>query len=150
MKLFKRHTIVGRDGSPYMTRYMLGWFRLHIFYRGDDDPDPHDHPWAFWTFPLISYVEEFFTPSGDTWIAETRVVRAFRLHHRPATHTHRVIGRYDRTDPSGAILTRKGKIVTLVLRVGKERSWGFLKHRDGNWCWVAWRNYIFGNQTGPC
>ena len=43
---FGRHTIYDdAGGTPYMTRYWIGRLRLHIFYRGDADPDCHDHPW---------------------------------------------------------------------------------------------------------
>ena len=47
------HTII-TDGSKYMTRVWFGRLRVHVFYRGDADADPHDHPWDFWTFPLTS------------------------------------------------------------------------------------------------
>src|SRR5690606_6991910 len=91
-------TIYGADGvSPYMTRAWIGRLRLHVFHRGDEDPDPHDHPWDFWTFPLTAYVEEVVEAApGFTGLRQrrSRLVSAFRLHHRPAEHTHRVIGRY--------------------------------------------------------
>lgn len=155
----------GNDGAPYMTRYWFGRLRLHIFYRGDLDPDHHDHPWAFWTFPLTSYVEEVINPDvvhrvkhhDDIWpshqISFRRVVKALRLHHRPATHTHRVLGAwsggYDKLE--GFPETKPGKIVTIVWRGPDERRWGFLKHRDGRWCWVHWKEYVFGNgKSAPC
>lgn len=34
-----------------------------------------------------------------------------------------------------------GRIVTLVWRSEPKRVWGFLKHRDGRWCWQAWKEY---------
>jgi hypothetical protein len=52
----KAHTSAGKpsgwhtiqhNGSPYMTRIWIGRLRLHIFYRGDTEPDAHDHPWEF-------------------------------------------------------------------------------------------------------
>lgn len=165
----------GNDGAPYMTRYWFGRLRLHIFYRGDLDPDHHDHPWAFWTFPLTSYVEEVVHPdiafagrdqtvvckSGPT--TARQIVKAFRLHYRPATHTHRVLGR---VLPGVSIRTYRapdggreewgpestdGKIVTIVWRGPDERRWGFLKNRDGRWCWVHWKEYVFGNgKSAPC
>lgn len=109
-----RHTIYGADGeheTPYMTRVWIGRLRLHIFHRGDADPDPHDHPWDFWTFPLTSYVEDVTVPtfaeqtalrrSGAPIVAirmnrttHRRLVRAWRVHFRPATYAHRVLGRF--------------------------------------------------------
>lgn len=163
-------TIYGAEGehqTPYMTRIWIGRLRLHIFYRGDADPDPHDHPWDFWTFPFTSYVEEVtvdtgwrehwrdgahltypaeaFTPfiEGSRPIYKTHlnVVRAFRLHFRPATHTHRVLWRH----------RGFGKIVTLVWRGPDKRRWGFLKSRDGQWCWVHWKQYVYGGgKHAPC
>lgn len=174
-KFFGRHSIVGDDGSPYMTRYWIGRMRLHIFYRGDSDADPHDHPWDFWTFPLTSYVEEYVDEAVTDAMAEMangyegywgaprgyygatemqklklrlrderwRIVKAFKLHFRKATHTHRVIGRHG----------KPGKIVTIVWRgKARGRKWGFL-HRDeqGRRCWVPWRTYLYeGGKQAPC
>lgn len=190
-RFFGWQTIYGRDGgadSRYMTRAWIGRLRLHIFHRGDEDPDPHDHPWDFWTFPLTSYVEEVtvcegtvfdgFTESGlrrpnvangdrsyDTY---RRVVPAFRWSFRAATHTHRVIGRYwIMCDPFGddvpvrardahkfpdfRPLARRGKIVTIVWRSAPKRKWGFLKNRDGKYCWQGWKDYVkAGGRSAPC
>lgn len=157
-------TIYGVDGeheTPYLTRVMLGRLRLHIFHRGDNDPDPHDHPWDFWTFPLTSYVEEYVSLIGEKHPVRVRctvVVKRFRLHYRPATHTHRVLGRFDRRrhgrgalDYFGAPRISRRKIVTVVWLGRSRRAWGFLKARDGRWCWVAWRDYVFaGGKHAPC
>jgi len=173
------HTIKD-DQSPYMTRIWIGRLRLHIFHRGDSDADPHDHPWNFWTFPLTPYVEEvvqkrsmMFDEDGhqaewshDGMITERfrQIVPAWRLSYRPATHCHRVLGRYLGPKPfrdmqlyaEGRVLCSDelhgaGRIVTVVWRSKVRRSWGFLKHRDGKWCWVYWRDYVFGSgKQGPC
>ena len=169
------HTIYGVDGehaAPYMTRIWIYRLRLHIFYRGDNDPDPHDHPWDFWTFPLTSYVEEVATPvtkgvaplelllcGPENYTLSHQVVRAFRLQYRPATHCHRVLGRarpaaYGSQD--GCIREAlpeavPGKIVTIVWRGMNGRKWGFLRNRDGKWCWTPWREYVFGGgKHAPC
>lgn len=164
---FSFHTI--GDGSPYMTRLLIGRLRLHIFHRGDGDPDPHDHPWSFWTFPLTSYVEEVTAQSfdawpqpGDVWRIEAqaqpesaghqflvyqRVVPAWRLHHRKAEHLHRVLGRW--TGRNWEFDT--GRIVTLVWRGKGGRRWGFLKTRDGRTCWQHWKEYVLrGGKHAPC
>ena len=53
--------IYGREETTtlYLLRVKLtpktrwGQLYLHIFHRGDQDRCPHDHPWDFWTFPLV-------------------------------------------------------------------------------------------------
>jgi len=142
------NTIYGADGdhdTPYLFRLWFGPLRLHVFHRGDEDPDPHDHPWDFWTFPLIGYMEEVTVksrfhglPQFIPYHTTERWVKPFRLHYRPAEHTHRV-------------LSGKGKIVTIVIRGSIRRKWGFLKNRDGKWCWIAWKKYVYeGGKHGPC
>jgi hypothetical protein len=157
--LFGFHTIYGAEGhhdTPYMTRAWLGRLRFHIFHRGDADPDCHDHPWDFWTFPLTPYVEEVATPDGLGGFSITRqIVRAFRLTYRPAEHCHRVLGRWDSHKwPSGVtghFVSTNRKIITIVWRGGIGRRWGFLKHRDGRWCWTHWKEYVFeGGKDAPC
>lgn len=162
-------TVYGWDGgvrSPYMTRAWIGRLYLHVFHRGDADPDPHDHPWDFWTFPLTSYVEEVTRDISNSalsvgpdrttpiWSQRRQVVRAWRLSFRPATHTHRVLGRFDGYDnPDGypGLAVKPGKIVTIVWKGPKKRPWGFLKNHEGKWCWIAWRDYVFGSEKDtPC
>lgn len=161
--------------DPYMFRAWIGRLRLHIFYRGDHDPDPHDHPWDFWTFPFTSYVEEAVNvaiPGDDrsNLYVYRQVVPAFRLTHRPAEYCHRVLGRYsgNRWDDSCNKIRNnvpadyphfdhlepfydERKIVTLVWRGRLKRDWGFLKTRDGRWCWVHFKEYIWGGgKSAPC
>lgn len=144
---YGRHTILGEDGSPYMTRYWIGRLRLHIFYRGDLDPDPHDHPWGFWTFPLTSYVEEVSLPNRFEGGVDRHIqlVKAWHWNYRPADHCHRVLGRWDRSRR----LSDK-KIITIVWREKESRKWGFLKMRDGRTCWQYWRDYLNGGRHAPC
>lgn len=191
-KLFGMNTVTGEDGTPYMTRAWLGRLRLHVFHRPDHDPDCHDHPWDFWTFPIWpphGYVEEVvdgdlaclarestivvrgpnFTLHGRDTLQKTRrrqIVRSFWPSYRPAEHCHRVLGAFTGTmiadlfpeiefrtegEISEYPQVGHGKIVTFVWRGKAERKWGFLKNRDGQWCWVAWRDYVFGGgKDGPC
>lgn len=199
-KWFNWSTIYDKsdDPSPYMTRITIGRLRLHIFYRGDLDPDCHDHPWDFWTFPLTSYVEEvvekktgtisYFSENPPDFVTEEytehvirrNVVWAFRWHFRPATHTHRVLGRFTGrfsntpNAPDAKLLgsftaigkhsqrmclsagyeplfTPGRKVVTIVWRSKKKREWGFLKNRDGKWCWTGFQDYIWGGgKDAPC
>lgn len=135
-------TIYGVDNehdTPYMTRVWIGRLRLHIFHRGDADEDCHDHPWGFWTFPFVTYIEEVLNPNVGN--RHERLVRAWRWHRREATFAHRVICPWGDGE----------KIVTVVWRDKSSRKWGFWKQRDGKTCWVPWRKYCFeGGKHGPC
>lgn len=125
-------TIWGADQSPYLTRVSLGPLRLHVFHRGDKDPDCHDHPADFWTFPLVSYIEEYIAPVGGL---RRRIVKAFRLHRRRAEFAHRVIG------PA----VGEGQIATIVWWGRRRREWGF-RTRDG---WIGWREYVARRAPSP-
>ena len=191
-KLFGANNIYGaEDGKEtvYMTRAWFGRLRFHIFFRGDQDPDCHDHPWGFWTFPLRSYVEEVLEERIETrWVADApvlagydedgrpewlehysvsggsekivrtyferhfNVVSAFRLHYRPATYKHRVLGPYAGYSVKGVpVYTLSGAIPTIVWRDKPSRAWGFTKERSGIWCWVPWKDYVFnGGKAAPC
>lgn len=119
------YTIYGADGSPYLSRVIWGRLRLHVFHRGDRDPDCHDHPADFWTFPLISYLEEFIDNDGLT---KRRVVKAFRLHRRKAELAHRII----------CPAFHEGQIATIVWWGRRRRDWGF--HTSAGF--VPWRIYV--------
>lgn len=135
---FEWSTIYGVDKeywTPYLTRIGIGRLKLHIFYRGDNDPDPHDHRASFWTFPLRGYYEEIYSPDQfGFWNFFTNYVTPFEWHFRPATYLHRVLplddGRW---------------IITLTWWNKTEREWGFRKVWDKKQCWVPWKEYIFGN-----
>lgn len=165
-----RSVIYGKDDehdTPYMTRYWIGRLRLHIFYRGDQDPDCHDHPWDFWTLPFSPYVEEVIVTGQGDWERFKQIIPALRWSFRPAEHTHRVLGRWDGAMRVGAMtyhatafskpllgeepVGSPGRLVTLVWRSREKRSWGFWKYRLGEFCWVGWREYVFGNgKNSPC
>lgn len=168
-KFFGYSTIYGRYGehsTPYMLRIWAGWLRLHVFYRGDQDKDCHDHPWSFLTFPLTSYVEEVVEPHVAKDLQNTNgfvnkskrvpelhrhVVKAWRLHFRPSTHCHRVLGRFSGKYEGGIPQVDQRKVITLVVRFGVKRKWGFLKNRNGKWCWTPWKDYVFGGgKDAPC
>lgn len=154
--------------SPYMEKWGLGNLWVHKFMRGDVDPDPHDHPWAFWTFPLVSYVEEVTGfPNGGPFgpLVERQIVTAFQWHHRPADYLHRVLGKakpevFDERFADGLAGTWTGSheaepcagtIWTIVWHGKASRRWGFLKTRDGRWCWQDWEAYVNeGGRSAPC
>lgn len=113
-----------RDGrSLYLTRVHLlparllggAGLYLHIFHRGDEDADPHDHPWDWWTFPLRSYFEDRYDRNA---FGDIKEVRGWRLHRRKAEHLHRVIEPF----PDAF---RRQPLITLVWHGRKRRDWGF-------------------------
>lgn len=111
--LFSKQDIYTDDGRHYMRRWRVGRLCLHIIYQGDPDPDAHDHPWDFWTFPLVPYVERVVSPAVTMQLHADRevhdrtiippsdktvrveLVPAFKISKRPAEHTHRIIGRWN-------------------------------------------------------
>ncbi|WP_376704714.1 hypothetical protein RQ479_08185 [Mesorhizobium sp. ISC25] len=180
MTFFGLETIYGvhrEHATPFLTRARIGRLRIHIFHRGDADPDPHDHPWDFWTFPLTAYVEEVVDfalaekvrefprkIAGNHLMTRRQIVPAWRWSYRPAEHAHRVLGLYDRMATLEAAMgafivgaarvppqTRPGKIITIVWQGKSNRKWGFLRNRNGKWCWTPWREYVFGGgKHAPC
>lgn len=155
--------IYGTDGlhkTCYLTKISLtpqtpwGQLYLHIFHRGDADPDPHDHPWEFWTFPLRGYRERFM--DRKTGRMKTRLVTSYKWHHRDAYYVHRVLGPLVDLD----ILPIEA-IFTLVWCGSQKRRWGFwIKRSDsrtklmgqfrlsnpsaGDRIFLPWRSYIYG------
>lgn len=145
-------------GDLYLRRWFLyprdkdfgknvgkGRLYLHKFYRGDEDPYLHDHPWPFTSLILTrGYWEETeFNPMdswyGQLWLpasgpdGESRIrkfYKRFSVLKRPATWKHRVI------------LKDETPVWTIVKTGVKERSWGFWIL--GKMC--PWRNY----QSGVC
>ncbi len=135
-------TLWDRQGAtPYQTRVKCpSGFRIHIFWRGDRDPDMHDHPADFWTFPLVSYVERFWDDDARTYAR--RVVKAFWPHHRRAEFAHLVLGAWAGTysvhDCGFMPDTDARPIVTLGWWGKKRREWGF--HTPSGW--VPWQQYV--------
>jgi hypothetical protein len=164
--IFPHHDIQRQNGDLYLRRWFI-WPRnkefkkleprlyLHKFYRGDEDPHMHDHPWSFTSLILTrGYWEEtpldslnHKTPyrTEDNWtrqrivdVDETGEFRRqlfyprFTVLRRPAVHKHRVV------------LKDKKPVWTIVRTGVKERSWGF---------WIGnklcpWRKY--SSSLGIC
>lgn len=154
------YTDIERDNEPgviYLRRFFIyprnkdfgsnkGKKRiyLHKFYRGDEDPHLHDHPWPFTSFILTrGYWEETpdyavaggsqgtnmcWTIGADDERRQQKFYKRWSLLKRPAAWKHRVI----LDDP---------KPVWTIVRTGvKERSWGFWI--KGKLC--PWRQYNDG------
>jgi hypothetical protein len=129
--MIKREKIYGVDGvnyTVYMTRWVLGRLRFHVIHRDDQDPDPHDHPWDFWTFPLTTYYEEWY--QMDPPVMTINEVKRFKLHFRPAEYLHRVIGR-----PNGK------KIVSIVWTSKKKQDWAFVNFKTN--ARIPWKEYVW-------
>ena len=130
MPLIKTFYRVGSGNSPYLTKIALtpktpwGQLHLHIFHRGDIDHELHDHPWNFWTFPLVSYVEENWN-LGAPGCRETRTVRRFRLHRRDAEYRHRVVGIAGEKRLAAAEFPDGRRIYTICWSGRNRREWGF-------------------------
>lgn len=130
--------------DPYRWELKIGRLAIYKYYRGDSDPDAHDHPAHFHTFPLTSYVESVFDPMKSAWAL--RVVKRFRLHYREAIFCHRVLGRWSGLNnqfaqPAALPVATVGTFWTVVWWGREEREWGF--YRRG--IWVPWRDYVYGN-----
>lgn len=162
----------GRDSCTlYLRRWNLTPRRLpyqlllHTFYRGDEDPDPHDHPWDFWTLPLgrRGYYEEVMDNRGRIavgWVPPRRWT------HRRRSHRHRVLGPdYTYTSSLQKVgQADKFPFSTLIIRRQPSRQdgpWGFWvrlddpvtqlcgRHlgtnpRQGDRVKVPWRTYVLG------
>lgn len=159
--------VFDKSGDPYLTRIPLtpqtrwGQLKLHWFHRGDVDPDPHDHPWDFYTFPLTDYVEQVMDDEG---LLTLNAVERFTWHRRPAEYVHRVEGRALRRWWMTNLQVCDGPVITLMWNGPKRRSWGFWVKvdniaaswftdnaqsallgsvkRSGRRLWVHWRTYV--------
>ena len=156
-KLFPYTDILRQEtGDLYLRRFFLyprdkdfgknkgkGRLYLHKFYRGDEDPHMHSHPWPFTSLILTQgYWEETsdgdglngtgvykcYTSGPDGEERMQQFYKRFRILRRPASWVHRVV--LDNTTP----------VWTIVKTGVKERSWGFFI--KGKMC--PWRQYDNG------
>lgn len=107
------YTIRGFDGDPYISRTLLprlGAIRpvLHRIHRADADPYPHNHPWRWAKFLIVSggYIEE---REGHEY---PRILKPGDVNHLTADTFHRVSYVWPNT-------------WTLGLLGPREQSWGF-------------------------
>lgn len=142
---FRDHTVL------YLRRYYLwrskwigknwGDLYLHHILRSDDDPDPHAHPWYFWTFILRGlYIDERWDWSG--WYGRRERMRRLdevmsfgKLRFRKALHMHRArIPEWSSRPVWTLVLTGPATFAAN----GKDLLWHFVKERE----FVYWRKYI--------
>lgn len=177
MRLFTKKCIHalndrGEDTGPYLTRWTIleisGWsLKLHMFHRGDEDRDLHDHPWTFWSLILRggywehtaaparlaspcpacgrSYKGQgsaYFGPAcsrGDFCCVNDRATK--RRWYRPGSFLYRPAPSPHRIElASGS----EGKVWTLVLTRPKSREWGF--HTICGW--IPWTGYKQAKEDG--
>lgn len=129
------------NDEKYLDRWIFyvggPCIRLHRFWRGDDDRAVHDHPWTFWTFPLADYTEMVENESPEFnqrirdwgWWRHLHLVKAWRLHKRPAKYRHLVVGRADK---------QKKPFWTIVFAAHRSNKWGFW---PTPYTFVYWRNW---------
>lgn len=144
--------VVGPEVDPYMWKIRLGFgFQVHVFFRMDKDA-PHDHPYDFWTFPFVDYIEEYLHTvpegrneyyrhvrydAGERYLRH-REVSAWRRHDRKAEMVHRILyPAYTKIDGWGVeysmsegykkagALSARWPIVTLIRHGKRRRDWGF-------------------------
>lgn len=128
--LLLRHKNIQKNGLLYLRRHYLTprrWFRrlfLHLIKRPDDDREPHDHPWAFWTLVLKGgYIENIFIKGQ---YSHSRKLVAGDIVFRPAEHVHKVAVVFEDT-------------WTLVLAGPSKRVWGFWQEDN---TFVPWNEYL--------
>lgn len=145
--LWSKMTIPCPNGEIYLARIRVvqtPWFGilLHDIYEPDQDRDPHDHPWTFWSFVLRGgYIEQVFEDTGMTEpVLEygldsglKRKVYPSKLFGRSRFSLHRM-----NTDKAHQITNIQPNTRTLIFCGPRVRKWGFWTP-DG---WVHWKDYI--------
>jgi hypothetical protein len=164
MMLFRERHDIGREGRPYLTRWVIWGERfgadasnklyLHYFHSSDEDAALHDHPWPFWSLILWGgYIEVsqcgpdekgdryVYDPHSDTvWVRlpegqRSEWYESLSLLRRPAAWAHRIV--IGRRNPW-----------TLVWCGAKERSWGW--HCPDGWRHHAVADLAYAEGKGIC
>ena len=143
----KAKDVIGRDGDPYLTRWVLAGERfvhtwhdcavfLHRFHRSDHDY-PHNHPWPFVSVILAGGYWEH-TLAGYVDPATGRPAMA-RKWHRPGSVLRRPASWFHRVELEPGVDSW-----SLVFRGRKVQSWGFLCPG----AFVPWREYLSRYDAG--
>lgn len=122
-----------QDLGDYMRRWILltpwGTVRLHHILKSDADPEPHDHPWHFWSILLRgSYVEYLYEPTVPANHIDTQIRVPFMPRRVAADTLHR--------------LQLMRPVWTLVITGPKIRDWGFQTDQG----WMPWRQFVTQKQ----
>jgi hypothetical protein len=121
MKMVKE--IRSKTGELHFRRYAIFecfWFNiyLHRIFRDDQDKDPHNHPWNFWSIILWGAFIE------DGLHDKTSGIKSVGTCHYMSMkdyHKNRVIS----------------TVTTLVLTGKRSQDWGYMT-KDG---YVGWEEY---------
>ncbi|MEY2434763.1 MAG: hypothetical protein QOC92_4488 [Acidimicrobiaceae bacterium] len=144
--LLSGEDIPAKDGSGdvYLHRFRIiktPWFALylHDLNLPDNDRDPHDHPWTFWSLVLRGHyketvyeqcpdVDEFWSRSTYLGVAQETYKRrwlAGSVHRMGMDKAHKI----DSVGP---------KTKTLVFCGRRRRNWGFWTPQG----FESWQSYI--------
>ena len=98
----------------WVIRTLLGTLRLHHLLRADQNREPHDHPWGFFTWVIKGRYEEAVMCVHEygthfMWVRRER----WSLAYRGAEHTHKIIE------------VSEGGCWTICLTGWVRRPWGF-------------------------
>jgi hypothetical protein len=143
---FGKRVIWSRDGeSPYLLRvnivprvWRLPAVFLHMFFRGDDDDEHHNHPWH-WSCSLVlagGYKEERIGPGEWPWNVRTTLLSPGRVNVIRRNDFHRVV--VERAQRRPWTLFVAGRRVDAV----DEEAWGFKHPVTGNY--QHWRAHVDG------
>jgi hypothetical protein len=114
----------------------VGRLRLHAFLKPDPAPGLHDHAWPFVSLPLHSYVEDVLDHRDGA--VRPNIVLAWRFNRRPATHTHRILGKW----AGKGFETVPGTVLTLCWTGRAGRSWHYWRTDGGKVRAFPWRGYL--------
>lgn len=130
--LFRKMVIPCNDGEIYLIRYRLvdtPWFGvyLHDIRKEDQDYDPHDHPWVFWSFILRGFY-------GEVWwrVKEGHAISGMHASSWRRWSLHKMT-----QDKAHKIHYAEPGTWSLIVRGRRNQSWGFYT-QDGL---VDWRDY---------
>ncbi len=106
---------------------------LHEVFRSDDDDDPHDHPWVWYTFIVFGgYVDEQWEVPAD---GSPRRICGYEV-MRPGTGARRAPGHLHRLR---LFPWRKKPSWTLVFIGPRKQDWGFQTADVG---WMPFAQYM--------
>jgi len=123
----------------YWVQVWIGRLRLHVFLQGDPGEALHSHPWPYTSFPFSSYVEEYLDDAGEI---KRQVIRRFRLNRQPATHTHRILGKWSGKYVDGEPTVVPGRVVTICFSGRVEREMQFFRMHKGRLKAYDWKPYL--------
>lgn len=128
----KKMVIPCNDGEIYLVRYRLidtplfGVY-VHDIRKEDQDYDPHDHPWVFWSFILKGmYTESVWRVFRGRviWPRRVQTWRRWTLHKMTQDKAHRITYAAPGT-------------WSLIIRGKRRSSWGFYTPHG----FIDWKDY---------